>query len=116
MNIAVLVDVPVTRCDAEKVVEIEYSESNAVLDGLKGAAKRSYEAIFDLKRNNEDLTYFFPDYMSRVYTIREALYYHPEKMDELVDRFWKEYGSVIDRISAIPLKPAYIERYKSFFE
>ncbi len=116
MNIAILIDVPVTRCEAEKVVEIEYSESNAVLDGLKGAAKRSYEAIFDLKRNNEDLTYFFPDYMSRVYTIREALYYHPEKMDELVDRFWKEYGSVIDRISAIPLKPAYIERYKSFFE
>ena len=116
MDIAVLVDVPQTLCDAEKVVEIEYSENSAVLNGLKGAAKRSYEAIYDLKRNNEDFTYFFPDYMARVYTIREALYYHPEKMDELVDRFWKEYGSVIDRISAIPLKPAYIERYKSFFE
>jgi alpha-glucosidase (family GH31 glycosyl hydrolase) len=116
MDIAVLVDVPQTRCDAEKVVEIEYSENTAALDGLKGAAKRSYEAIYDLKRNHEDITYFFPDYMARVYTVRESLYYHPERMDELVDGFWKDYNSVIDRLSAIPLKPAYINRYKSFFE
>ncbi len=116
MNIAILVDIPETCCDAEKVVEIEYEENAAVLDGLKGAAKRSYEAIFDLKRNNEDLTYFFPDYMARVYTIREALYYHPERLDELVEGFWKDYGSVLDRLSAIPLKPVYIKRYKSFFE
>lgn len=116
MDIAVLVDVPQTRCEAEKVVEIEYSENTAVLDGLKGAAKRSYEAIHDLKRNHEDFTYFFPDYMARVYTIREALYYHPERMEELVDGFWKDFGSVIDNLSAIPLKPVYIKRYKSFFE
>ena len=116
MDIAVLVDVPETCCDTEKVVEIEYSENTAVLDGFKGAAKRSYEAIYDLKRNHEDFTYFFPDYMARVYTIREALYYHPERMDELVDGFWKDFGSVIDRLSAIPLKPVYIKRYKSFFE
>ena len=116
MDVAVLIDVPETRCDAEKVIEIEYSEKPAELDGLKGAAKRSYEAIYDLKRNNEDLTYFFPDYMSRVYTIREALYYHPERMDELVPGFWRDYSSVIDRLSAIPLKPVYIERYKSFFD
>ncbi len=116
MDIAVSVDIPETRCDVEKVVEIEYSENTSVLDGLKGAAKRSYEAIYDLKRNNEDLTYFFPDYMARVYTVREALHYHPERMDELVEGFWKDYGSVIDRLSAIPLKPVYIKRYKSFFE
>ena len=116
MDIAVLVDVPQTRCDAEKVVEIEYSENTAVLDGLKGAAKRSYEAIYDLKRNHEDITYFFPDYMARVYTVREALYYHPERLNELVDGFWKDYNSVIDRLSAILLKPVYIKRYKSFFE
>ncbi len=116
MDVAILIDIPQTRCDAEKVVEIEYSESTAVLDGLKGAAKRSYEAIYDLKRNHEDLTYFFPDYLARIYTIREALYYHPERMDELVDGFWKDYGSAIDRLSAIPLKPVYINRYKSFFE
>lgn len=116
MDIAVLVDVPETCCDTEKVVEIEYSENTTVLDGFKGAAKRSYEAIYDLKRNHEDFTYFFPDYMARVYTIREALYYHPERMDELVDGFWKDFGSVIDRLSAIPLKPVYIKRYKSFFE
>lgn len=117
-DVAVVVDIPETNCATAKTVEVEYSENcdASLLDGLKGAARRGYEAIYDLKRNHEDLTYFFPDFLAPVYTVRESLYYHPERMNEILRVFWDKHGSALSRLAALPLKPEYIERYKSFFE
>lgn len=110
------IDIPVTDCATAKDIEIEYAETGAKLDGLKGAAKRTYEAVYDLKRNHEDFGYFFPDWMARMYTIREALYYHPERMDALTAEFWESYSAAAERLTATGMNHVFIDRYKSFIK
>lgn len=110
------IDIPVTDCASAKDIEIEYAAAGAKLDGLKGAAKRTYEAVYDLKRNHEDFGYFFPDWMARMYTIREALYYHPERMDALTAEFWESYSAAAERLTATGMNHVFIDRYKSFIK
>ena len=115
-DVALDVEIPVADCAAEKTVEITYAASGAVLDGLKGAARRVYDAVYDLKCNHEDLGYFFPDWMARMYTLREALSYHPERMDVLVSEFWKNFASMTEKLEDTSMNSIFIDRYKSFFE
>ena len=54
--------------------------------------------------------------MARMYTIREALYYHPERMNDLTAEFWESYSAAAERLTSTGMNHVFIDRYKSFIK
>ena len=89
---ALLVDIPQKDCNREKVVSIEYPASEVNLDGLSGAAKRVAKAMEKLKYHNSYIV-FQPDFC-KLGSIKEAIRYTPENLDDLSAEFWKNYKNL----------------------
>ena len=89
---ALLVDIPQKDCNREKVVAIEYPVSEVNLDGLFGAAKRVAKAMEKLKYRNSYIV-FQPDFC-KLGSIKEAIRYTPENLDDLSAEFWKSYKNL----------------------
>lgn len=89
---ALLVDIPQKDCNREKVVAIEYPASEVNLDGLFGAAKRVAKAMEKLKYRNSYIV-FQPDFC-KLGSIKEAIRYTPENLDDLSAEFWKSYKNL----------------------
>lgn len=87
---ALLVDIPVTACDQEKVVRITYPAGvSADLDGLLGATRRVARAMEELKYRDAGIC--FKEEFGKMGSLGEAVLYAPERLPELVPVFWKSY-------------------------
>ena len=86
------VDVPVTDCSVEKIVEITYaSENPAIANGLVGLSRRMARSIEALKfRTGVDPI----DDLAMMGTINEAILYSCEDAKALAESFMTNYQNL----------------------
>lgn len=89
---AVLIDVPVTSCDIEKVIKISHPNSTVKFNGLQGITKRIAKAMEQMKYRSSYIVY--KEEFSNMGSIREAVTYSPENMTTLVSDFWNSYNQL----------------------
>ena len=87
-NSALLVDIPQKDCNREKWLQLNILFPEVNLDGLFGA-KRVAKAMEKLKYRNSYIV-FQPDFC-KLGSIKEAIRYTPENLDDLSAEFWKSY-------------------------
>ena len=91
-----VIDIPETDCSKEKVVCITYSSSDPfITDGVIGKSRRVAATV-------ETMKYCFGcdaiDPLAKLQTISEAVYYAPEKSEEMIDDFRKTYSELPEHI------------------
>lgn len=86
---ALLVELPVSSCDQEKVVKIVYPAETAELNGLLGAARRVAKSMEGLKYRDSYIC--FKEEFGKMGSLNEAVGYAPEQLASLVSGFWKTY-------------------------
>lgn len=83
------VDVPVTDCAVEKMIQITYpSEETSLACGVTGLSRRMARSIEALKFRTGADPY---DALAQLGTVNEAVEYNPAKAAELVDAFMTAY-------------------------
>lgn len=92
-ELALVIDIPVTDCGLEKVIQITYPASAIDLtDGLTGKFRRIRKAVYELK-------YRWPgvqlnDDMSRMESINREVTYDPERLTPCIERFRTNYDNL----------------------
>ncbi len=77
-------------CDREKSVTITYGDNMAVAPGTIAKFRRIYKALSDIKNNNAGILIKEP--LAMLESAGRAITYHPEKFDEIMDRFNTDYN------------------------
>ncbi|WP_334168086.1 TIM-barrel domain-containing protein [Phocaeicola paurosaccharolyticus] len=89
---ALLIYVPERDCSVEKNISVEFTTSNTNFNGILGTSKRVTKAMERLKYRNSHIV-FQPDFC-KLGSIKEAIGYTPEKLNEIVDEFWVNYKNL----------------------
>ena len=99
-ELAVLVDIPVTDCNARKDIKIVWdSEENCLADGTAGLSRRMARSIEALKfRTGADPI----DDLAMLGTINEAILYNPDKAAELTAKFMDNYSRLPEILKQQP--------------
>lgn len=99
-DLAVLVDIPVTDCNARKDIKIVWdSEENCLADGTAGLSRRMARSIEALKfRTGADPI----DDLAMLGTINEAILYNPDKAAELTAKFMDNYSRLPEILKQQP--------------
>ena len=86
------VDVPVTDCAVEKLIQITYpSEETSLACGVTGLSRRMARSIEALKFRTGADPY---DALARLGTVNEAAEYNPAQVSELVQAFMTAYSQL----------------------
>ena len=95
-DFAFLIDIPETDCSKEKVVCITYGSAEPfITDGIIGKSRRIAGTVETMKyRYGCDAI----DPLAKLQTINEAVYYAPEKSEELIDEFRTIYSNLSEHI------------------
>lgn len=105
---AVLVDLGEASCEAEKVVELDFPDTDTVLaDGLAAYSRRVGRSIENAKFK-EGLSSTI-DALAKLGTVNEAASYNPEKVRELADEFMENYRRLPEILKEQKLNDEQIE-------
>ena len=95
-DLAFVVEIPVTDCSSEKVVEITYASADPfITDGIIGKSHR-------LARTVEALKYRYGcdpiDELAKLGTLNEAISYNPNKSGDLIEEFKTLYRDLPENL------------------
>ena len=95
-DLAFVIDIPCTDCNTEKTVKITYKkEAPFIVDGIIGKANRLAKTVDAMKyRYGCDAI----DELAKLGTLNEAMSYHPEQADEILDEFRTLYKNLPENI------------------
>ena len=95
-DLAFVIDIPCTDCNAEKTVKITYRKENPfIVDGIIGKANRLAKTVDAMKyRYGCDAI----DELAKLGTLNEAMSYNPEKADDILDEFRTLYKNLPENI------------------
>lgn len=109
-EMALIIDVPEQDCRKEKVIKIFYPNNNTdIADGLLAKAKRITKAMELLKTKQTGLV--FNDDFGPMGSLAEAVEYAPERMQEFLDTFRKNYQRLPEILDETGVK----EELKTWF-
>jgi alpha-glucosidase (family GH31 glycosyl hydrolase) len=92
-ELALVIDIPVTDCGREKVIQITYPAAAVDLtDGLVGKFRRIRKAVYELKYRWAGAQ--FDDDMSRMESINREVTYYPERLTQCIERFRASYDNL----------------------
>ena len=105
MNLALLITILQTACDQEKTIEIQYPTSIPELnDGIVSQFKRFSKAITALK--NRDAGIVLTPAMGATEATSIALTYSPERFNELIETFKRNYSQIPEMLKEQKLNEA----------
>jgi prepilin-type processing-associated H-X9-DG protein len=93
-GLALLIDIPSSPCNEEKVVRITYPNEKVDFNGLPAAAHRIAKAMEALKYRRADI--WFREAFGRMGSLNEAIGYAPQQIPTLVSNFWESYRQLPD--------------------
>ena len=95
-DLAFVIDIPCTDCNTEKTVKITYaSEEPFIVDGIIGKTNRLAKTVDAMKyRYGCDAI----DELAKMGTLNEAISYHPEKAEEILEEFRRLYRDLPENI------------------
>lgn len=106
---ALLVDIPSSSCNEEKVIKITYPSKDVNFNGLYGVAKKVAKSMEGLKYRDAYLA--MKEHFAKMGSLGEAVTYNPEKIEELVSEFWNSF----DRLPEILKEQGLNEDNSSWF-
>lgn len=92
-NLSVIVNIPQTACNSEKVVQLTYaSDAPNVADGLIGQFHRIQQNVLSAKQRRADLV--LSEELGTMESTGRALTYFPAQFKERVELFRKNYANL----------------------
>lgn len=91
-DFSLVIDLPSSLCDKDRVVEIVYKSEVPNLDGLSGIVRRMAKTLEDLKYRDSYIC--LKEELGKMGSLSEAVMYCPQALDSLVADFWDRWSDL----------------------